>query len=104
MHPATFVTGCFDSIHEGFPWSRRGKCTFSGHFGRVCASRLIEDDAAYESGAKERRVDVAFRYSHAVDVLDIVRNTFSGTSREPRFVIDPGTGPIAGMDAPMLPR
>ena len=83
------------------PYHRRQ--TFPGRSGRLRASRLIEDDAAYESGAKERHVDVAFRYSHAVGVLDISLSAFSGTSREPRFVIDPSAADVPGMDAPLLP-
>ncbi len=83
------------------PYHRRQ--TFPGRSGRLRAGRLIEDDAAYESGAEERHVDVAFRYSHAVGVLDIALSAFSGTSREPRFVVDPDAGSTPGMDAPLLP-
>lgn len=90
-------------LAESFLLPYHRKRTFPGRSGRLRAGRLIEDDAAYESGAKERHVDVAFRYSQAVGRLDLSLSAFSGTSREPFFRVDPGAGAAAGMDAPLLP-
>ena len=62
------------------------KRTFPGLSGRHRSGRLIDENALYESGAEERHVDLAFRYSHAVDVLDFGLTAFVGTSREPSFL------------------
>lgn len=42
-------------------------------------------DAIYESGAEERHVDSALRWSLSRGALDIGVSHFSGTAREPRF-------------------
>lgn len=44
------------------------------------------DSAEYESGAKDRRIDWALRWSHAVGAWDIGLSAFSGTSREPTLL------------------
>ena len=90
-------------LAEAFVLPYHRKRTFPGRSGRLRAGRLIEDDAAYESGAKERHVDVAFRYSLAVGRLDLSLSAFSGTSREPFFIVDPDAEPSPGMGPPLLP-
>lgn len=40
----------------------------------------------YESGAGNRRLDVAARWSHAAGAWDLGLSAFHGTSREPRFL------------------
>ena len=75
-------------VAESFvlPWHR--KRTFPGRTGRHRSDRAIDEDALYESGAEERHVDLAFRYSNAVGALDFGLSAFVGTSREPSFVAD----------------
>ena len=60
--------------------------TFPGASGRLRGSRLIVDDAFYESGAEERHVDVAARYSNSLGLLDFGLSAFVGTNREPNFL------------------
>lgn len=100
MHLA--VTGDW-GLAEAFVLPYHRKRTFPGRSGRLRAGRLIEDDAVYESGAEERHVDVALRYSLAAGRLDLSLSAFSGTSREPRFVVDAQGATSLGMDAPLLP-
>ncbi len=40
----------------------------------------------YESGAEEKHVDVAFRYSHSVGSWDAGLSFFNGTNRDPHFI------------------
>ncbi len=64
--------------------------TFAGVDGRFRTPFLIDtDNALYESSSKESHVDFALRYSHYIGDVDIGVNVFSGTSREPRFVLAP---------------
>ena len=79
------------------------KLTFPGRSGRLRSERLIEDDGLYESGAKERHVDFAFRYSHGVGLLDFGLSTFVGTSRDPLFLAGNPSGPLPGIDTPLIP-
>ena len=44
---------------------------------------MDHDLVEYESGADERHLDVAARYSHGVGLLDLGLSIFDGTSREP---------------------
>jgi hypothetical protein len=44
------------------------------------------DNAEYESGAEDRRVDWALRWSHALGNWDVGLSAFYGTAREPRFL------------------
>ena len=44
------------------------------------------DAAEYESGAEDRRVDWALRWSHAIGAWDIGTSLFYGTSREPTLL------------------
>ena len=76
-------------IAESFLLPYHRKRTFPGRAGRHRSGLPIEADALYESGAEERRLDFAFRYSNAVDSLDFGISAFAGTSREPTFVASP---------------
>ena len=80
-------------IAEAFVLPYHRKRTFSGRTGRQRSAYLIDEDARYESGAEERHVDVAFRYSRAVDSVDFGLSAFAGTSREPSFLFSPRSGP-----------
>ena len=79
--------------------------TFPGRHGRL-RSGLVVDPALveYESGAEERHLDVAARYSHSFGLLDIGLSVFDGTSREPsirpvlRPLLDPTGAPVRNPD------
>ena len=73
-------------IAESFLLPVHRKRTFPGRSGRLRGRYLVEEDAIYESGAEERHVDLAFRYSHTVGLLDFGLSAFVGTSREPSFL------------------
>ncbi len=62
--------------------------TFPGHKGRLLSGGIpIEtDQTRYESGAKQKHVDWAVRWSHTLGDWDIGLSHFSGTGREPRLV------------------
>lgn len=72
--------------------------TFPGRHGRLRSAFVVDNDRAmYESGAEERHIDVAARYSHSVGLFDIGLSVFDGTSREPNLqpaiplcALDPG--------------
>ncbi len=58
--------------------------TFPGRDGRLRTPLVVAtDDAIYESGAGEQRLDGALRYSHYVGDWDIGAHWFHGTGREP---------------------
>ncbi|MCY4453845.1 MAG: hypothetical protein OXC01_18030 [Immundisolibacterales bacterium] len=58
--------------------------TFAGRHGRLRSGLVVDDDlVGYESGAEERHLDVAARYSHSFGPLDLGVSVFDGTSREP---------------------
>ncbi len=63
------------------PWFRER--TFPGEDGRLRFPFLVDDDASRFN----RRLDLAVRWSHAINVFDIGLSHFWGTSREPRFSI-----------------
>ena len=64
--------------------------TFPGEDGRFRGPLPVDaDDAQYESGAEEKHVDFAARYSHYMDEWDVGASYFYGTSREPDFVVNP---------------
>ena len=81
------------------PWHRER--TFPGRHGRLRSGLVVDPDLVeYESGAQERHLDVAARYSHSFGLLDIGLSVFDGTSREPslrpaspRLVLDPTGAP-----------
>ena len=81
-------------VAEAFLLPYHRKRTFPGPRGRHRSGYPIDDDALYESGAEERRVDVAFRYSNAVGLLDFGLSAFAGTSREPVFLPTGPAGPL----------
>ena len=62
--------------------------TYPGNDGRLRQPMVIDtDNPQYLSSAKNKRVDFAFRWSNYFDQLEIAISHFSGTSREPRFVV-----------------
>ena len=62
--------------------------TFPGSEGRLLSGGIpIDTDRArYESGAEEKHVDWAVRWSHTLGDWDIGLSHFAGTSREPRLL------------------
>ena len=62
--------------------------TFPGRKGRLLSGGIpIEtDQTRYESGAKQKHVDWAVRWSHTLGDWDIGLSHFSGTGREPSLV------------------
>lgn len=61
--------------------------TFPGRKGRLRTQPEVNEDLArFESGAKEKHVDFAVRYSHYFGDFDIGIAHFYGTSREPRLL------------------
>ena len=67
------------------------------------SGRLIDENALYESGAEERHVDFAVRYSNAVGLLDFGLSAFIGTSREPLFLASHQAEPLPANDTPLIP-
>ncbi|MEZ5530091.1 MAG: hypothetical protein R3E57_09235 [Porticoccaceae bacterium] len=62
--------------------------TFPGLDGRFRGPLPVDwDDADYESGAKDKHVDMALRYSHFFGDVDVGLYYFHGTSREPRLLL-----------------
>ena len=62
--------------------------TFPGVEGRFRPPVPVDGDAAvYESGAGRYHTDLAVRYSHYFDEVDLGVYYFKGTSREPRLVL-----------------
>jgi len=58
--------------------------TYAGEEGRPRTPLPVSDDARYESGAEDKRVDVGFRYQQYFNNgLQLALSHFSGTSREP---------------------
>ncbi|MFQ5633975.1 MAG: hypothetical protein ACE5G3_01405 [Gammaproteobacteria bacterium] len=69
---------------------------FAGRNGRLRAPLPVDTDhPEYQSGARERHVDLALRYTHYFGDWDIGAAVFRGTGREPRLRInDTGTALI----------
>lgn len=62
--------------------------TFPGQDGRFRAPLPVDwDDAEYESGAEEKHMDLALRYSHYFGDVDVGVYYFHGTNREPRLEV-----------------
>lgn len=60
--------------------------TFSGSDGRLRFAFPVDaDNAEYESGAEDKHIDYALRYTHVVGDWDIGTHVFYGTGREPFF-------------------
>ena len=80
--------------------------TYPGRHGRLRSELVVDPDLTdYESGAEERHVDLAARYSHSFGLLDFGLSVFDGTSREPalrpaslRPLLDPDGIPLSGPD------
>jgi len=69
------------------PWFRER--TFPGSQGRPRTSPPVAEDLArYESGAREKHVDLAIRYAHSIGDWDIGLAHFYGTSRDPRLLFE----------------
>ena len=77
--------------------------TFAGPSGRLRPGRLIFDQVLYESGAEERHLDVAARYSHSMGLLDFGLSAFAGTNREPSFVPALPPNQIPDDTTPLIP-
>ncbi len=88
---------------ESFLLPYHRKRTYPGRAGRLRSGRLIGDDVLYESGAEERHVDLAFRYSNTVGLLDFGLSAFAGTSREPSFFAGQQGGSSPTIDAHLVP-
>lgn len=59
---------------------------FVGIESRLRPEVAILDEAAYQSGAEEKHIDLAIRWSHYFDIWDIGISHFSGTARQPIFL------------------
>ncbi len=59
------------------------------------------DRAEYQSGAKQSRLDLAFRWSNVIGDWDLGLSGFHGTSREPRFLL---RGDSSGDGLVLIPR
>ena len=88
---------------EAFVLPYHRKRTFPGRGGRLRSGYPIEKSAAYESGAEERHVDFAARYSNAVGILDLGLSAFRGTSREPAFLIGEPSGLSSATEPSLTP-
>lgn len=64
--------------------------TFPGTEGRPRFGIPVSNDVRYESGAEELHIDFAVRWSHTIGEFDIGIAHFTGTAREPRFLVLPG--------------
>jgi len=63
--------------------------TFAGEPGRLRTPLPVDtDNPQYESSDKENHVDLALRYSHYFGNVDIGLSAFSGTSRDPRLLLN----------------
>ena len=61
--------------------------TFPGDEARLRGPLHIDTDRPfYESSAEDGHVDLALRYKHVVDIVDLGLSYFHGTSREPELV------------------
>ncbi|WP_148639405.1 hypothetical protein [Aquimarina longa] len=93
MAQFTWITenyGTFDFFY--LPYHR--KRTFASEKGRLRFQSIIDKEAIkYESDAEEWRQDIALRWKHYFDIVDIGLSHFYGTGREPFFSFD-ATGNI----------
>jgi len=63
--------------------------TFPGVDGRLRSNPPVDTDSAvYESGAGQKHIDAAIRWSHSLGDWDLGLSHFYGTSRDPRFSAD----------------
>ncbi len=63
--------------------------TFPSKQGRPRFAIPVDDEVLYASAAEQLHTDLALRWSHTIGEFDVGIAHFSGTSREPRFVIRP---------------
>lgn len=69
------------------------KRTFPGRDARLRGAFSVDvDNPVFESGAKERHVDFALRWSHTFGNWDVGLSHFRGTGREPRLVKESRNG------------
>ncbi len=62
--------------------------TFAGRQGRLRSQPFVDSSRVfYESKDKKKHTDYAMRWAHSIDEWDIGLSYFTGTSREPRFVL-----------------
>ena len=102
--PMAYLTISGDwGVAESFLLPYHRKRTFPGRSGRLRSARTIDENALYESGAEERHVDFAVRYSHGVGLLDFGLSAFVGTSREPLFLASHQSEPLSAGDTPLIP-
>lgn len=63
--------------------------TYPGFDGRLRSALIVDtDNPVYESGAEDRHIDFAARYSHSIGIADFGVYFFNGTGREPSLVLD----------------
>lgn len=78
--------------------------TFPSQKGRPRFAVPVDDSARYASGAEHLRTDFAIRWSHSIGEWDVGIAHFSGTAREPRFVVEPGAfNPATGEISKVTP-
>lgn len=64
--------------------------TYPGRDGRLRNIWIVDtDNPTYESSAKDKHIDLAIRYSHTINALDLGIYFFNGTGREPTLTADP---------------
>lgn len=68
------------------PWFREQ--TLPGKQGRLRFPLVTDGEAEYQSSDKQRRGDVALRYSHYLGEWDFGVYYFNGTGREPRLILN----------------
>jgi len=74
---------------------------YPGRQGRLRSGRLVDGRAAtYDSAARDKRLDLALRWSHTVGDFDIGLYHFHGTGREPRLI----QGTSAGGETVWIPH
>lgn len=79
-------SGTFDLFL--LPWFRER--TYPGVKGRLRNGWVVDTDhPGYESGAGEKHLDLAARYSHSIDNIDLGLYYFKGTNREPTLIPNP---------------
>jgi len=62
--------------------------TFAGKDGRLRTQPYVDTSTVfYESSKKEKHIDYALRWAHSIDEWDLGVSYFSGTSRDPRFIV-----------------
>ncbi len=67
---------------------------YPGSKGRLRAPLAISEQTVYQSGAEERHLDFALRFSQYYGDWDLGAYYFRGTGREPRLVRDPDSNQL----------